>query len=371
MEETYDKFPISDYKISASLKIRALMNVKEISAADYLHYRNRLDGDDLSAIEAVKEIDKLEKKLVNPFCDAYVENFIKIFKENPPYGKSSNSFRTQGLFRVIRHSLPENKHSLNVVFLKTNTDLTPEYAKTIRQQSQNKGTVVVIANTVGLDLNVLKMLESENITFQHRGEHFMTTPRIANYFSASQLAQTIEEMQKIEKDINPKWSDTAKALYISRQMAKYSSDYHHKTISGLFIEKIGDCEAFTPSFEEMMKRQNIPCHICEADRGGHVFNEIYVNKKWVPIDVTWMSGCKNDEELHHLENINFAGEKFVEAYGKDGDYHQDSIAGYMHRDGSINFLSAEELNAARREIIENPKRNNIPKSQSKESVKEI
>ena len=368
--DNYDDFPVSDYKTLAMLKISSLMNVKEISAAEYIQFRNRLNKDDATAMDAVKEIDVLERKLVNPFCDAYVKDFVKNFNENPPYG--NRLAMSKGLkYRKIRHDLPPSYFS-NLIFLRDNADLTSEKAKVISEQSKNMDTLIVIANTIGIDLNVLKMLESEKITFQNRGEHFMEISWVVNYCSASRLAKTIEEIQKIEKDINPEWSDVAKALYISEQMAKNcTSDYSHQSMDNTFIEKIGDCKAFSTSFEEMMKRQNIPCHICEADRGGHVFNEIYINKKWVPIDVTWMSGCKNDEELHSLENINFAGEKFVEAYGKDGDYHQDSIAGYMHHDGSINFLTSEELNTARREISENPKNKSLSKFQQRESVTEI
>ena len=94
------------------------------------------------------------------------------------------------------------------------------------------------------------------------------------------------------------------------------------------------------------------------------------------VDVTWMADyfSKNhtDKEKEELENVEFAGGKFVNWHAKEYRYHHVSDRAYsMHNDGSFNFLSAEELNTARKEIIENPKRNNTPKSQSKESVKEI
>ena len=371
MEETYDTFPISDYKILASLKIRALMNVKEIAATDYLYYRNRLNSDDISAIEAVKEIDKLEKKLVNPFCDAYVKDFLKIFDENPQHRKGLIS-RVARYYRLIDKSI--EKHG-NALLLKNNIDLTQEYAKKI-SKSQNK-TSIIIANTANINPDALHILEGSKIYFIHRGKYFMDLPRLEHSFSASELIATIGEIQKMEQDINPEWSDTTKALYIAHNIAQNSSYAEDKKFEkNVFTEKKGNCEAFSCCYEEMMERQNIPCRVCETNDGGHVFNEIYVSKKWVPVDVTWMavyfSENHTDKEKEELENVEFAGENFVNWHAKEYRYHHISDRAYsMHNDGSINFLSAEELNAARKEIIENPKRNNTPKSQTKESVKEI
>lgn len=362
----YDDFPISDYKSLAMLKISSLMNVKEISAAEYIQFRNRLNKDDTSAMDAVKEIDILERKLVNPFCDAYVKDFVKNFNENPQ-SRNRLTSRKARYYRIISERL--NEHS-NTMLLKNNADFTQEYLESINNPSK---TPIVIANTSDIDVNVLSALEKSKFHFIHRGEHFMDLPRLEHFFSASELAKTVKEIQRMEKDINPNWSDAAKALYIARQIAQNCSYAEDKKFEkNLFIEKKGNCESISCCYEEMMKRQNIPCHVCETDDGGHVFNEIQINGKWVPVDVTWMVSCQDEEELRIWEPIEFAGEKFRSGHAEEDRYNHESERAYsMQKDKNFNFLTSEELNAAIREIAENPKSAFLSKSPQRVNVVEI
>lgn len=364
--DNYDDFPVSDYKTLAMLKISSLMNVKEISAAEYIQFRNRLNKDDATAIDAVKEIDVLERKLVNPFCDAYVKDFVKNFNENSQYRNRLTS-RKARYYRIINERL--NEH-FNTILIKNNADFTQEYVKSINNLGK---TSIVIANTSNIDVNILNALEESKFHFIHRGEHFMDLPRLEHFFLASELAKTIKEMQKIENDVNPEWSDTAKALYIARQIAQNCSYAEDKKFEkNLFIEKKGNCEAISCCYEEMMKRQNIPCRVCETDDGGHVFNEICVNNKWVPVDVTWLVSCQDEKELAVWEPIEFAGEKFRSGHAEEDRYNHESDRAYsMRKDKTFNFLTSEELNAARREISENPKNKSLSKFQQRESVTEI
>ena len=86
---------------------------------------------------------------------------------------------------------------------------------------------------------------------------------------------------------------------------KYDEEYekgNKNTISnkanGALINKKALCSGYTDSFALLLDRLNIPNFKITSDE--HVWNAVYLNKKWVHIDVTW-----DDDEVNPNNNRNF------------------------------------------------------------------
>lgn len=125
-----------------------------------------------------------------------------------------------------------------------------------------------------------------------------------NTYTIREFAKILAGFENIEKNIDPNWSDLAKALYIyytlRREMNYAESElqslndpenYIHEAIDceirslrGI-IHKRAVCAGFAQIYKEFLERQGINCKY-RAIHGKHAWNEVEIDGKYYPVDLT-------------------------------------------------------------------------------------
>lgn len=148
-------------------------------------------------------------------------------------------------------------------------------------------------------------------------------------YPLGQLKQIMATMHEIEKNINPNWSEMARARYIYETLGNNitydynSQNYSNQQASNLSIllSREGICAGYSLLFKEMMDRQGIECDYVRGDafnsRGGkekHAWNVLKINGKNIPIDLTWDApNIKNGKGVHQFgNNYQFTNNHFLD-----------------------------------------------------------
>lgn len=129
----------------------------------------------------------------------------------------------------------------------------------------------------------------------------------SNIYNRETMLDILKEIESIEKEIVPGWSDIKKALYVYdrlREKIIYHPDYEKqesfdiRTLRGL-VSKKTVCAGYAIIFKEFMDRLGIECQYVEGscskadkqkDRTTHAWNIIKVHGEYFPIDLTWDAG---------------------------------------------------------------------------------
>ena len=374
------------------LKLQAMHNLGQLSAKDYddfvLQLKNTPDK-----IEVIDKIDDLEDKWFNPFCGEYITEILHLaeskseqyFPEDYDFFLSLDLDHYKSVISVPSRSFSTKDEDLLLVQIKNNAEFTPQKAEKILELSEKlpkayynrsadnpqgyqiANTCISISNTKGLDKAALKLLSNNpSIIVSYLGKHVLQRSGISEYIKPEDLIKSINKMENIEKGVNPEWSDTAKALYIFKTLYKTCTYDHNggNSVHSVFLKNKSMCEGFATAYQEMMMRQNIPCRICTSETGGHLFNEIKLNNKWAPIDVSDAALCYNRDGWSEaqVEDYAFAGKSFISELPEHRKNHHRSGGGRFvkdHTSDEINYLTSEERAKAVDEILQNPAKQEI------------
>ena len=117
-------------------------------------------------------------------------------------------------------------------------------------------------------------------------------------YTRNETVKIVEEMETIEKGINPNWSQEQKVIYLyerikssilydPRHEQKLSSET--RSLRGL-ITKASVCAGYALIFKEFLDRQGITCRYVEGltnTGGAHAWNVITINGRNYGFDLTW------------------------------------------------------------------------------------
>ena len=375
---------------AALIKLQAMHNLGHLSEKQYADFIPQLKNatTQKSAIEQIKD---MEDKWFNPFCKEYLTESLRLAKTKP-----KESFPERWVFHSLHSRLKSFDDLVSVpqrpmrakeedflsVSIRDNENFTVQKAREIIKTSESlpkyyynrsennpqgyqvANTCIAISNTKRLDKVALRLLSGNpNILISYLGKHVMQRPGIMEYLRPKELVQCIEKMENIEKGINPKWSDTAKALYIFRNLYKNCQYDHHSSNSmeSVLLENKSICQGFALTYQEMMMRQNIPCRICTSEGAGHVFNEIKLNNQWMPVDVSDAADCygKHHWSEKQVEDYAFAAKDFIHWQPDNHKHHHRSYGGRFIKDAShdeVYHLTPEQYASAVAEIEGKPQR---------------
>ena len=184
-----------------------------------------------------------------------------------------------------------------------NKIITMEDVNTLNNSTN---ATIVLPNTVGQNSDIIAKL-SNNVRIFVIGGYDPTKYekyKIEKYidrtlYTPEQLSTIIKVFDKVEKNINPQWSDTEKALYVYLNFIKgieydYSKN-NTKTNSNLcaLITSKAKCAGFATCFKEEMDRLGIENEFKNIP-GIHSYNAVKLDGFWHIIDVTW-GRCAFDE----------------------------------------------------------------------------
>ena len=121
-------------------------------------------------------------------------------------------------------------------------------------------------------------------------------------YTKNEAIKIIEEIESIERNMNPNWSDIQKIIYIYDTIKRkifYDPKFESKPVGEIkslrgLISKKTVCLGYSVIFKELLERQKIKCHLVIGDSvhkdgstGGHAWNIIELDDKLYPIDLTW------------------------------------------------------------------------------------
>lgn len=194
---------------------------------------------------------------------------------------------------------------------------------------------VVLNNTLGQNPDIVEQIPSK-VKLQVFGAY---NPKITSrfiepkyqertFYSAPVLASAIRQMEEIEKEIKPNWTQFEKALFVFDKLVKnveydYDQKYknHNRNLEAL-VNGFSRCAGFAVCYKEMMDRLGIENEFKNI-ANLHSFNVLNIDDKKFIVDVTWARnnyddkkeylhnfGCFKDEDLfitHKLptENVHY------------------------------------------------------------------
>ena len=151
-----------------------------------------------------------------------------------------------------------------------------------------------------------------------------------NLYSLDETEKIVNELEIIEKGINPEWDDLQKLIYFIGQLKnkviyhplhEYQSSKQIRSLVGLFT-KTTVCAGYSVMLKELCDRNGIECHFvmgscnkedAKDDKTTHAWNLVRINGQLFPIDLTWNAG-KNKKgrffSIDDLANVN----KFIESH---------------------------------------------------------
>ena len=198
----------------------------------------------------------------------------------------------------------EDKHGIDV----------NEVNKLVKD-NPNKLVVVLIDNTTQINEEILNKLnekvqiriqgpyDPDRITKQMRvnfadKKHNRKTPARRYYtfsviYTRNEVLNIIREMEKIEKGMNPNYSDIQKLYYLYdtlKRTVMYDPEYEDKTDKQVrtlrgFINKKTVCAGYSVMLKELLDRQGIESYFLGGH--GHAWNVVKIEGEYYPIDITW------------------------------------------------------------------------------------
>lgn len=159
--------------------------------------------------------------------------------------------------------------------------------------------VLVFTSTKGLKIDDLKKLNNNIIISitgglnpikrKYNNNHYQKR----TYYSPKELIEIITKFEKIERQINPLWSDEEKMMFIYQSLCEYltydESTFNGKEASrnllGLITGK-SVCSGCALIFEEAMTRLGIKCYY-QNMQCYHSWNVVTIGKRSFALDLTW------------------------------------------------------------------------------------
>lgn len=135
-----------------------------------------------------------------------------------------------------------------------------------------------------------------NLKFKNgeTGEYYTT----AVIYSKNETIKILEEIERIERGINPNWDSLTKLIYVYDRLKTgimYDPKFEQKFSSEIrslrcLITKQAVCAGYSMILKEIMDRLGIECEYVEGytQKGsGHAWNIVTIDGKKYPIDLTW------------------------------------------------------------------------------------
>lgn len=119
-------------------------------------------------------------------------------------------------------------------------------------------------------------------------------------YNKQEMKTIIKNMEKIEKGIDPNWSELEKALYIYMKLMNYLEPHvfsrfvpsrDGRSLRGLINRKATVCAGASLIYKEMCDRAHIECDYVEGTSkgGGHAWNVLKIDGKNYGVDLSWDS----------------------------------------------------------------------------------
>ena len=193
---------------------------------------------------------------------------------------------------------------------KCNADNLKQVLAQILQQQSTDRILIEIPNTIGLTHDIIDQL-TENIDVRITGgltEEYFKSVKTENMnylrekatYSKQELDDILTEIEEIEKNMDPNWSQYEKTLYFSEYMKAYmvyrepqevgdaASTYQRTrtwdTLIGL-VFGVSTCNGFAHIFTEFCTRHGIEC--VQVSGHNHAWNIITIDGKNFLVDIIW------------------------------------------------------------------------------------
>ncbi len=176
---------------------------------------------------------------------------------------------------------------------------------------------VILKNTVGQKADIIEQL-NDNVSIRVINGYDATKyakykePKYQQrtYYKPKDLAAVIRAFETIENNIDKKWTDTEKALFVYIYLIKniqYDYDSKNNDANSNLLPILthsSKCAGFATCFMEAMDRLEIENEFKNVPK-IHSFNFVKLNKHWRAIDVTWgrtyLDGEPNNKDfLRHF-----------------------------------------------------------------------
>lgn len=162
-----------------------------------------------------------------------------------------------------------------------------------------ENSCVILNNTIGQDPGIIALI-SPNVHIQVLGGYNpKITPRFAEekyaertIYSPKVLAAAIRQMEKIESEINPDFTEMEKAFFVFQKLVEttqYDSQQiyknHNRNLECL-THGFARCAGFSMCYKELLDRMHIKNEFKNV-ANIHSFNVLTINNKTFIADATW------------------------------------------------------------------------------------
>lgn len=216
----------------------------------------------------------------------------------------------------------------------------------------NDDFLVEIPNTIGISQDDIRKLPSNVSCVRIAGAHddermnaYKTTGLYKGYFDSViytkiETIKIIKEIEKIEKGINPNWSDLQKVIYIYDTLKRtitYDPKYKSKDSDDIrsfrgLISKKTVCAGYAIIFKELMDRQGINCRYIrgyalnlknEKYDEAHAWNVVELDGKVYGVDLTWDNTQLRNGYIHSHYFLGMNPKTFTKLHKPDYRYEPD------------------------------------------------
>lgn len=162
--------------------------------------------------------------------------------------------------------------------------------------NNDRNSIVILNNTVGQSVDVLKQLSSKVKIQIIGGYNAEKKPKYAEkriqertFYTPSEVCAIIEKFEEYEKGIDHSWNKVEKALFMYKQFAENINFHDNKDLKSRNLNTIlgeGVCAGYSIVFKEAMDRLGIECDVINIPK-THTWNALKIDGKWYPLDLTW------------------------------------------------------------------------------------
>ena len=227
----------------------------------------------------------------------------------------------------------------------------------IVNQNPSQDILIVIENTKGQNADTIELIgkNMKNVTFSVTGGLSPKKEKFNNlyyqrrtYLNPMELSKIIKIYEKIERGIEPVWTDTQKAMYVYKKLCDnmiYDSSTEHGTdvsrsLTGL-IYKHAVCSGFALIYKEAMDRLGFENYYQNRE-GLHSWNIVKLDGAYRAFELTWDT-CDKGQNGCEFYYFNRDSYNFYDVSAHDlsnePEEHQFDITPYT-RDQLINDLAA-------------------------------
>lgn len=173
----------------------------------------------------------------------------------------------------------------------------------VHKINESAPITIKIKNTIGQSPKILRML-SEKVSIRITGGlDEEISPKygdglyyLRTVYTPSEVADIVENLEKLEEEINPKWTDLEKAtfiyIYFLRRIQNQDDPKlgHDKNIDvsenlRAILEEKASSSGFALLFKEEMDRLGVPCKIFDNGQ-DHFWNELLIDDRFYPLDLS-------------------------------------------------------------------------------------